>query len=148
MPKYKKKTVDQICSLLSTGLYTIESICNQVGIHPDTFYDWQRNKPEFANLVEEARAERISSLREIALSSLVKGLTGFNYDEVTSKNGKVVRTVTKFVAPNPNLIMFTLKNTAPEQFNKMAPVGDTPIQLPPVREIEDAPDKPDGSNRD
>lgn len=138
--KYTPAKVNEICKLIASGLYTNAEICKKVGIHIDTFHDWKNNKPEFSEAVQNAQLEKLPALHELALSSLAKGLKGYKFKETTKEDGKLVKTVTKFVPPNNTLIIFTLCNTAPDKFSRNEPQKNEVKVLPPVREIEDASD--------
>lgn len=54
--KYTKETVKEICDNLKLGL-TIKDVCEYVGINPDTFFDWQKNKPDFSDRIKRAQME-------------------------------------------------------------------------------------------
>ena len=131
MAKYNKKTVENICALISTDSYTVAEICKQVGISKDTYYEWEKTKPDFSDAIKKAKSEFDEFIREEAKKSLVKLIRGYTVQEkrtVTADTGKkdgdgntVARvkehTVTdKHYQPVTAAVIFALTNRDPENW--------------------------------
>ena len=128
MAKYSAELTERICSLLRADSYTIAEICKIVGIAESTFYEWKDSKAEFSEAIKKAQEECRGFFATEAKKSLLKLVQGFTVEEkrtVTADSGKksedgkpIVKvkehtTVTKYVAPNPTAIIFTLTNCDP-----------------------------------
>ena len=48
MARYNKDIAEQICQRLEEG-ETVQSVCRNVHIHKDTFYEWVKHKADFAD---------------------------------------------------------------------------------------------------
>lgn len=129
MTKYSDDIVNKICDMYATGKYTIEGICNNVGITERTFYDWKNDesKTQFFQSLKKAEEERLDKHRELALSAQYKLLNGYEFEEVTQEGiadpkdpskiiAKSIKKVKKFVPPNPTITIFTLKNLDKKNF--------------------------------
>ncbi len=133
--KYNDRLVQKIVTLIEEDVYTITEICNALRITTKTFYEWKKEKKEFARAVQEAEDRRDDALADLARHSLREQLEG--YVEVTEKiiyeddgwDGQKMKSkiVTKKKrAPKPNIIKLALerqdkrrekeeaKNNAPE----------------------------------
>lgn len=53
---YSAKLAGEICILLGEGHY-VSTICDLVGIHRDTFYDWIKTNPDFSDSIKKAMAQ-------------------------------------------------------------------------------------------
>lgn len=108
--KYTPEVVNRIChALAATG--RDKAALAAGGIHADTFYRWIKDKPEFSERVDTARAEwltRDDYARDKAMrDGLLISLTGFNKiteneETTTLPNGDKVTKVSRqstFVAP-------------------------------------------------
>lgn len=140
--KYTIATADKFLELYATGKHTIQEICASLGIKSTkTFYRWKKSYPAFAERLEEADAERLENLGELALSGLAKLLTEHEIEEVTTeyvdKNGKPHvksrKVVKKTVQANIAACIFTLTNRLPNQWknrqNLDATIGGDDIML-------------------
>ena len=132
MARYNKKIVKRICELISNDSFTIEEICEDVGIHKSTYYDWYDKKPDFSDAVEAAKQKFNESLIPEAKKSLKKLVTGYTVTEtktVTVDTGKkneetgkpIVKVkehskTEKHIQPNFNAIAFALTNMDPDNF--------------------------------
>lgn len=131
MSKYSKKIVKRITDLISKDSYTIAEICSYSGIHHDTYYEWLKNKPEFAESVTRARERFDEIIVKEAKESLRKLVNGYEVEEkkvvyVDSKDRegsskpkiKEQVTIKKHIQPNPHSVQFVLTNkTAGEYKN-------------------------------
>ncbi len=59
--KYTQEVVDAIVASLREGV-PIKKVCDLVDISEETFYAWQREKPEFSEVVKKARADKIKDI--------------------------------------------------------------------------------------
>lgn len=125
--KYSKSIVEKICTLRASGEHTNEAICVSVGICEDTFYKWLREKPEFTESFKKAEIKATKNLAQIARSSLVKKIEGYDYEEthqegVRGNDGSItithVKRIKKHVPPSDTAIIFALKNSDPENFSE------------------------------
>lgn len=55
--KYNQELVDQIVGYIADGL-TIRDTCYGTGISEDTFWRWNREKPEFAEAIKKATSQQ------------------------------------------------------------------------------------------
>ena len=132
MAKYSAELTERICSLIRADSYTIAEICKIVGIAESTFYEWKDSKAEFSEAIKKAQEECRGFFSTEAKKSLLKLVHGFTVEEkrmVTadtekkSEDGKPIvkvkahTTVTKYVAPNPTALIFTLTNCDPTNWN-------------------------------
>ena len=130
MAKFSKKTVDMIVGLVKSDTYTIAEICRQVGITPKTYHQWVNDYPDFADAIEQAKAERMQAMVIEAKKSLMKKIQGYDVTEtkVVTIPGKqkdekgnpkpIIKeqtTTKKYIQPD-TAIIFTLTNGDPEHW--------------------------------
>ena len=131
MAKFSKKTVDMIVGLVKSDTYTIAEICRQVGITPKTYHQWVNDYPDFADAIEQAKAERMQAMVIEAKKSLMKKIQGYDVTEtkVVTIPGKLKdekgnpkpiikeqTTTKKHIQPDTAAIIFTLTNGDPEHW--------------------------------
>ena len=125
MAKYGKKIVEQIVGLVKSDTYTIAEICRQTGISLRTYFKWIAEYPEFAQAVEDAKAERMQFFVQEAKKSLLKKIRGYEATEtavttIPDKDGnpkiKEQKTNKKHIQPDTAAIIFTLTNGDPEHW--------------------------------
>ena len=125
MAKYGKKIVEQIVGLVKSDTYTIAEICRQTGISLRTYFKWIAEYPEFAQAVEDAKAERMQFFVQEAKKSLLKKIRGYEATEtavttIPDKDGnpkiKEQKTYKKHIQPDTAAIIFTLTNGDPEHW--------------------------------
>lgn len=131
MAKFSKKTVDMIVGLVKSDTYTIAEICRQVGITPKTYHQWVNDYPDFADVIEQAKAERMQAMVIEAKKSLMKKIQGYDVTEtkVVTIPGKqkdekgnpkpIIKeqtTTKKHIQPDTAAIIFTLTNGDPEHW--------------------------------
>lgn len=131
MAKFNKKTVDMIVGLVKSDTYTIAEICRQVGITPKTYHQWVNDYPDFADAIEQAKAERMQAMVIEAKKSLMKKIQGYDVTEtkVVTIPGKqkdekgnpkpIIKeqtTAKKHIQPDTAAIIFTLTNGDPEHW--------------------------------
>lgn len=136
--KYSKEIVERICELKALGDHKVVDICKQVGINPDTYYEWKKSHPDFSEALKEADNQRLEAFRDMARSGLAKLLNGHEYDEETTvyvsgvnEAGQVVPTikerkvVKKKVMPNSTAVIFALTNQDPSNFKHVNHIDHT-----------------------
>ena len=126
--KYEEKSVE-VLGYISNG-YTVKEACAKAAINQDSFYEWQRKKPEFAELVYNARKDGEQKAIADVEASLLDMAKGFDYEEVRTEyesklnpaTGKYEPTIKKqertkkMVVPSVEAIKFYLTNKAPEDW--------------------------------
>ena len=123
MPKYSKKIVKAIISLIKKDSFTIAEICESVGISERCFYDWQKNNAEFAETIAQAKIDANMRFVKMARNSLVKKLEGYTiqeksivYVDSNDKEGnskpkiKEQKVIDKHFQPDTQAIIFALTN--------------------------------------
>jgi hypothetical protein len=166
--KYTPAKAESFCDHYSTGLYSIKELCELVDISVGTYYYWKENMPEFKALLDTADKRKIHNIHTLAVKGAIKLLTGMEYEEVSeefeipppapkydflddddelnnliapepAKPILVKRYVTKkVVLPNPNVVMFVLRNTDKENFADTNDKPTLPQQPVPVAFIAPA----------
>ena len=125
MAKFSKKTTEKIVGLIKSDTYTIAEICRQVGITPKTYHQWVNDYPDFADAIEQAKAERMQMFVIEAKKSLLKKIQGYEVTEtavttIPDKNGKPTikeqKTTKKHIQADTAAIIFTLTNGDPEHW--------------------------------
>lgn len=138
--KYRPAVVEAFIDHYITGLYSISELCKLVDISTGAYYYWKETNEEFQAKLEAADKLKIHNIHTLATRGLVKLLTGCEYDETTEEfevpppapkysflddddelnelikppdpvpvlKRKIV--TKKVVLPNPNTVMFTLRN--------------------------------------
>lgn len=103
---------------------TVKEICEQWRIHPETFYAWQRDFPDFSDAVARGRHAQ----RDLANITLQKRLEGYSYTEevlqVDSKGYKVRKRLKKHVPPD-----VTAAIHVQTRMDRMAPKVEIPQQM-------------------
>lgn len=126
--KYNKKIAATIADLIRSDTYTVAEICAIAKITKPTFYKWQRDYPEFAQIVEEAKRDQMDVMVVGAKKSLLRKIQGMDVTETKVKavpNGKrdfsghpeaqvkEVITTTRHIPPDTESLIFTLTNQDP-----------------------------------
>lgn len=110
-----------------------KTIADNIGIKPQTLYDWKRRFPSFSEALKKTK-EIIDNEAEEAL---IRAMLGYDYEEVTTyidSNGKKsVKKVKKHMPPNITALIFYLKNRRPEDWRDILKkvitgVNDGPIE--------------------
>ena len=121
----------EIYAEYAKGIYSLESICKSKKVAIRSLYNWTDKYAELAqakkNAAEILSAPSPDALKVKARVSLERLITGFEYEEKTvdvetTATGAIksqkIRKITKHVAPDTTAVIFALKNTDPEHFNK------------------------------
>jgi hypothetical protein len=121
-----KDKLDSVCGWAKQGS-TDEEISNMLGISTATYYEWKKNKPEFAEAIKKGKEISNGEL----LNSAFTQSTGFFYKEqqvfkvkdykkIDGELKQIERLevveVEKYNPPNPTMNIFMLKNRLPEQY--------------------------------
>ena len=69
--KYGKKMVEKITQALCDGQGRVRA-CKIAGIHYDTFMEWMRSKPEFAEAVKKAEATGNDKIKDICQRRIIE----------------------------------------------------------------------------
>ena len=128
MPKYNKKMVDRITSLIRADTYTQREICEIVGLDETTFGRWKMKYPEFDEAIEAAKDECMAKMVVEAKNSLRKKIIGYTVPEKKttytangiSEDGKIQKgkvkemiIIEKHYQPDTAAIIFMLTNGDP-----------------------------------
>lgn len=132
--KYTPERIARIRELLVDDTYTINEICQQVGITRETYYQWEHNFADFSDMIKSANAERMQNLAKLAAKSLRRLVDGYEVEEtsvthVDDGSGKPrikeKKTTKKHFQPNATAVIFALKNGDPENFKDRQEVDHT-----------------------
>lgn len=95
-------------------------IAKKLGISNDTFYEYKKRHPEFAEALKKGKAPVDFEVE----NALLKRALGYEYEEVTEESGTnekgtwTKKTVAKkFIAPDVTAQIFWLKNRRPDRWN-------------------------------
>lgn len=112
--RYDEKLARSIAKDLAEAKGTIYQICAKHKISHETYYRWIKDIPSFNEIIKEAERLRYEIIGESALDGLQKLINGYEYEEVTTESlgggAKITKVTTKFVPPNPTMVIFSLKN--------------------------------------
>lgn len=97
---------------LESGLYD-KQIAQNIGIAPKTLCQWKNENECFRNVFNKARNVAVLELE----NSAFKSARGYYVQEQVIDNKNNKRVIRKWVAPNPTIQIFLLKNWAPDKYN-------------------------------
>lgn len=132
--KYTPECVESICQALRNGCTDLDA-ARAAGISKDTFYEWIKTAPDFADLVKKAKREfqewEFYGILADAKKSLKTLICGIEYEETKTElvreqgkgEMKIVKQTktTKRVPPSATAIIFALCNRDPEHWqNRVA----------------------------
>jgi len=100
---------------------TNEQMCEKLGIHPASWYEYANKYPIFSELITWGKSVTNTRVE----NSLLKAAMGYEYQEIKTvveedKNGKKrtrIEKVMRHMPPNPTAMVFWLKNRAPNEWN-------------------------------
>ena len=116
--KYDPNSTPKLVFELTLKYATDLEICEALGIHPSTYYDWLNEKTDLSDTISRAKQIRAQKL----IPKLQKRANGFRYTETTQelnqKTGKMVTTkkVSKMIPPDVTALKFFLTNALPDEF--------------------------------
>lgn len=119
MAKYSKEIVEEITDLIKSDSYTVTEICKRVGIADCTYFEWQKEKPDFSEKIKKAKKERRKMYAVEAEKSLLKKIRGYEVVETKTVNRQKsteITTITKHILPDTAAIIFALTNQDPENW--------------------------------
>lgn len=126
MSKFNKKIVEQICQLISSDSYTVDEICQRVGISRSAFFRWRRENNTFDTLIKSAKETFDAVMVAEAKKSLRKKITGFDVEETRVVLGKAKEgdkpiikekiVIKKHIVPDTTALIFFLSNKLPDEF--------------------------------
>lgn len=91
---------------------TDEQIAHNLGIAVSTLYVYKAEHEEFSEALKRGK-EVVDYEVE---NALLKRALGYSYEEITYEAGKLVKTVTKQVAPDVTAQIYWLKNRKPDKW--------------------------------
>lgn len=123
MAKYCKEIVDEICAYISQGMTDME-ICEKIGISRETFYEWKREKADFADTINRSRKDFLRIQAKDVIRSLYKRATGYDVEEPEITYGdrdgkpyiKQKKVRTKHIPADPTAQKFILTNLYPDEW--------------------------------
>jgi len=132
-PEQKAQLVDAICQMYESQQVTIESCCESHGIGYRTFSLWVVNNSELAERYKKAKEIQendywesiIKPLQKRALQKHLEVEQAHEQSEVVYQGVKakdefgqpLVQHSTKYVLPNPSVLIFSMKGTYPDKFS-------------------------------
>lgn len=144
--KYTEEVGHSIAQAYAEGEGTIVEIMQKHGLSERIFYIWKEENLQFFQLIKNAEQMRQGHKKEMALNGLKKLLEGYEYTEQTTEavpmakkgSGQQDKKITKTIlhrkhqSPNATAIIFTLCNTAPDEFKSVQHIKyDKPTEMPP-----------------
>ena len=159
MSSYSTEIVNRIIKDFEGGKFKIADICKRNGISKPTFYQWQKDKPNFLNLINKAKIKRLDAFNDMADSGLATLLQVFEYEEVkreyinkpyektlpdgTTKTAfkkelSKVTKIKKVYMPNPTMIIFAKTNLDKANYKHSSHVDHTTggEKLEPSKQID------------
>lgn len=91
---------------------TNEQIARNIGINPDTLYQWMKKFPDISESLKKGK-EVIDRQVE---NALLKAALGYTYEEQAVTNKGHVVTLEKIAHPNTTALIFWLKNRKPKEW--------------------------------
>jgi len=124
MAKYTPELVETLCENIAKG-FTILEACESVGISKQTFFRWVDEKSDFRDQLKEIEKVKLQNIKEVAIGSLLKKVSFYEYDEVTTEVKETsegvfttTKTTRKLIIPTDSSLIFSLANIAPDQFKR------------------------------
>ncbi len=123
--KYSPKLARFVNRLAKLGL-THPQMADVLGVAESTFYKWKAERADFRTALQMGMAVADARVTD----SMYRAACGYTHEEEVIRvlaDGQVVRVPTlKHYPPNPNLIMFWLKNRQPELWKERVEVQEQP----------------------
>ena len=115
---------------------TDEQIAKNMGIAPDTLYEWKKRFPEITESLKKGK-EVVDFEVE---NALLKSAMGYSYDEIKfDERGNEIGRTRKNVPPNPTALIFWLKNRRPDKWRDKQITAQDDKNDDGVEIINDAP---------
>jgi len=134
--KYRPEFVEQAERLCREKGYTDVQLAAKFHIGTTQLYVWKREYPKFAEAIKRGKEGFDSNVVE---NSLLKRAAGYEYDEITTVRGKVVKVITKLMAPDITACVLWLKNRNPRRWRdaQHQVVGTEPPREFTIEEIKE-----------
>ena len=119
---------------------TEENIAKLLGIGYRTFNDYKVKYPQLVQVLKVSTNSLVEELEETMFQMALGKRTVTETEKIIQKdqNGKQttkIREVTKEIPPHPTLLIFSLKNLAPDKWNDYAVVNNiTKVELEKLSE--------------
>lgn len=75
--KYKPEMCETVAKMGYEGEGVID-VCVELGIHKDTFYEWEKNNPDFSDAVKTFRANSQQWWERVGRNAVIGEVNGFN----------------------------------------------------------------------
>ena len=113
-----------LCGWARDGLID-EQIAAKCGVSPSTLYDWKRRFPEISEALKKGK-EVVDIEVE---NALLRRATGYDavetIEEVSDKNGRSVKRVTRLVPGDVTAQIFWLTNRRPDKWRRNVHADDS-----------------------
>ena len=123
--KYDPKLAGVVNRLAKLGL-THPQMADVLGVAESTFYKWKAERADFRTALQMGMAVADAQVTD----SMYRAACGYTHEEEVIRvlaDGTIVRVPTmKHYPPNPNLIMFWLKNRQPELWKERVEIKEQP----------------------
>lgn len=104
-------------------------ICQKIGIHPATFYQWQLDYPEFSDAIKRGKRPVDDEVENM----LLKSAMGFEYEETITEiieqpdgtQRKQIKKVKRYSPPSNTAQIFWLKNRRPDKWRDKQEVSNS-----------------------
>ena len=119
---------------------TEENIAKLLGIGYRTFNDYKKRYPQLVQVLKVSTNSLVEELEETMFQMALGKRTIIETEKIIQKDrdGRQttkIREVTKEIPPHPTLLIFSLKNLAPEKWNDYAVVNNiTKVELEKLSE--------------
>lgn len=106
-----------------------DQIAENLGINPDSLYEYQKKYPEFAEALKRGKDEIDVQVE----NALLKAALGYDYteEEINKATGEIVSLQRK-AHPNTTALIFWLKNRRPQQWRdkqELEHSGETGVRI-------------------
>jgi hypothetical protein len=155
-PKYAMKQINPYMSYNEKRSLFLEAVklfdgnigeaCNAIGIHRQTYWDWQQKDIDLNDMVKQIVLSTVDEIRYLAVSSLRQRIAGIKRvakKEAINKEGQVLTlTEERYIEPSDISIMFALNNTGQSLgYNNNKSQDQTnykPLKLPDYLTLEES----------
>jgi len=134
----KVAIAEVVAELYATDKYSLSECLKKVGVNRQTWYNWTKESLQVLQIYKKGEAEKDEAyrhnLKERARTALERSIDGYEYkttkrEGIVGQDGNIKPTKvieeTKFIKPNPTLIIFALSNADKENFQRSPEPGTT-----------------------
>lgn len=142
--RFTRAVAEKCADLYAQGCYTVQEICDIVGISETNFYDKRREDKYFRDILKEKEEMYYSRRLEMAEKGQKILLEGHKWKE-TKKSYKVcketgdeqlqsIEETEKVILPNPAVVIHALKSLKPEIYKEQLDLTskNKKIEFPPI----------------